>query len=596
MSETSDHRQREIRFGAYVRELTVQQREVSYNDLAPKPIMSPDGEALPYRPERVDLRPIDAYRLIAPYLQMRLMEQLRAVIPLALYLMLFQILILNQDVANAGIITAGLLAVILGLMLFMEGLKVGLMPFGEMLGSKLPSKATLPVVLIVTFMLGIGVTFAEPAIGALKTAGAGVDVTAAPLLWSLLNQWADVLVLVVGASVGLAAVLGTMRFLYGWSLKPMIYITLAPVLALTVYMSGRPELAVVLGLAWDSGAVTTGPVTVPLVLSLGIGIAASASKASDTLSGFGIVTLASLFPILGVMGLALFVSMSGDSASIIAAAQAAQGVTGEIPWYESTPGVEIVLGIRAIVPLVLFLLFVLSLVLKERLHRPGIISYGIALCVLGMVVFNLGLTYGLSMLGGQSGSMVPGAFTSLEHVAGSPLFNIAMGVTIALLFAWFLGFGATLAEPALNALGATVEHLTNGAFRKATLMYAVSFGVGCGIAIGVAKMLYGIPIAWLLLPAYSVAIVLTWLSSEAFVNVAWDSAGVTTGPVTVPLVLSMGLGFGEAVGSIDGFGILSMASIGPIIAVLSTGLIIEARVKRRHKKMEAAEGDAGQPA
>jgi hypothetical protein len=588
----SDHRQREIRFGAYVRELTVQQRELSYNDLAPKPVIGPDGEPEPYRPARVQLRPIDAYRLIAPYLQQRIVEQMRAVIPLALYLMLFQILILNQDVANAGIIAAGLVAVIIGLMLFMEGLKVGLMPFGETLGSKLPSKATLPVVLTVTFLLGIGVTFAEPAIGALKTAGAGVDVVAAPFLWSLLNQWADVLVLVVGASVGLAAVLGTMRFLYGWSLKPMIYITLTPVLGLTMYMSGQPDLAVVLGLAWDSGAVTTGPVTVPLVLSLGIGIAAAASKASDTLSGFGIVTLASLFPILGVMGLALYVSTTTDPASIIAAAQAVSAATGELPWYETTPGVEVVLGVRAIVPLVIFLLIVLMLVLKEKLHRPGIISYGIGLCVVGMVVFNLGLTYGLSMLGGQSGSMVPGAFTSLEHVSGSPLFNMAMGVTISLLFAWFLGFGATLAEPALNALGATVEDLTNGAFRKSMLMYAVSLGVGFGIASGVAKMLYDIPIAWMLIPAYLVAVVLTWLSSEAFVNVAWDSAGVTTGPVTVPLVLSMGLGFGDAVGSIDGFGILSMASIGPIIAVLTTGLVVEYRVKRRHQKMEAAVGAA----
>jgi Protein of unknown function (DUF1538) len=586
----SDHRQREIRFGAYVRELTVQQREVSYNDLAPKPEVGSDGEIEPYRPARVELRPIDAYRLIAPYFQLRLAEQLRAVIPLGLYLMLFQVLILNQDVADAGIIAAGLVAVILGLMLFMEGLKVGLMPFGETLGTKLPSKATLPAVLIVTFLLGISVTFAEPAIGALKTAGAGVDVVAAPYLWALLNLWADVLVLVVGACVGLAAVIGTLRFLYGWSLKPLIYMTLTPVLLLTLYMTSQPDLAVVLGLAWDSGAVTTGPVTVPLVLSLGIGIAAAASKASDTLSGFGIVTLASLFPILGVIGLALFVAQVSDPASIIEAARAAGSATGDLPWYETTPGLEVVLGIRAIVPLVLFLLIVLRVVLKERLQRPGIITYGIGLCVLGMVMFNLGLTYGLSKLGGQSGSMVPGAFTDLDHVAGSPLFNVAMGVTISLLFAWFLGFGATLAEPALNALGATVEDLTNGAFRKSTLMYAVSLGVGFGIATGVAKMLYEIPIAWLLIPAYLVAVVLTWLSSEAFVNVAWDSAGVTTGPVTVPLVLSMGLGFGDAVGSIDGFGILSMASIGPIIAVLTTGLVVEYRVKRRHLKMEAAMG------
>ena len=145
-----------------------------------------------------------------------------------------------------------------------------------------------------------------------------------------------------------------------------------------------------------------------------------------------------------------------------------------------------------------------------------------------------------------------------------------------------LGFGATLAEPALNALGMTVENLTNGSFKKQTLMYAVSLGVAFGISVGVAKIIFDIPIAYLLVPGYLIAIALTVLSNEEFVNIAWDSAGVTTGPVTVPLVLAMGLGFGNALGAIEGFGILSMASIGPIIAVLSTGLYIKWKIRRRH--------------
>ena len=148
--------------------------------------------------------------------------------------------------------------------------------------------------LFITLLLGIGVTFAEPAIGALQAAGQNISVERAPYLYALLNDWAGVLVLVVGASVGLAAVLGTVRFLYGWSLKPLIYLALAPVLALTIYCALDPDLRVTLGLAWDAGAVTTGPVTVPLVLSLGIGISAAAGKSDSGLSGFGIVTLASL--------------------------------------------------------------------------------------------------------------------------------------------------------------------------------------------------------------------------------------------------------------------------------------------------------------
>jgi hypothetical protein len=569
----------EIRFGSFVREATITQKVISANDWV-RHIEETKTRGLGGM-RSVELRSIDVYRLVAPYLSTRFMEQVRAVVPLALYLLLFQIFILRQDVANAGLITAGLVAVMLGLMLFMEGLKVGLMPFGETLGIKLPVHSPLPVVLVIAFILGIGVTFAEPAIGALKTAGQIVDVNAAPYLYALLNEWSELLVLVVGIGVGLAAVLGTIRFLYGWSLKPFIYLTLIPVLTLTFYMSTDPLMAPVLGLAWDSGAVTTGPVTVPLVLSLGIGIAAAAGRGDSSLSGFGIVTLASLFPILAVEGLALYVISQQTPQEIIAAASLVSTAAGS-SWMEESPGLEIIGGIRAIVPLVLFLLFVLMVVVRQKLSKPYITAYGIVLCVIGMIVFNIGLTYGLSMLGQQSGSLVPGAFSPIETMKESPLYSIIVGLFIAIAFAWLLGFGATLAEPALNALGLTVENLTNGAFKKSVLMYAVSFGVGCGIAIGVARIIYGWPLVWLVLPGYLLAIVFTWLSTEEFVNIAWDSAGVTTGPVTVPLVLAMGLGFGKAMEAMDGFGILAMASIGPILSVMATGLWINWKVKRKH--------------
>ena len=575
---------KEIRFGAFVREVNSTHKYLSYNDVTPKPEFDANGNEIPYQAPAYRLTRTDAFRLIRPYVSVRLLDQLRAVIPLAIYLVLFQLIVLREEVQDAWIISAGLLAVIIGLMLFMEGLRVGLMPFGESLGTSLPTKSRLPVVLLVALLLGIGVTFAEPAIGALKAAGAIVQVQSAPYLYTLLNHWAETLVLVVGIGVGAAAVLGTLRFLYDWSLKPLIYLTLVPTIGLTLYISADPELSKMLGLAWDSGAVTTGPVTVPLVLSLGIGIAAAAGKGGNSMSGFGIVTLASLFPIIGVMGLALYVSTVTPVETILALVESTSSAQSMItPWYAQTPWVEIISGVRAIVPLVIFLLLVMHFLLREKLHQPDHIAYGIALCVIGMIVFNIGLTYGLSKLGAQSGSLVPASFAAIEGVDSSPLYGVLTGLFVALGFAWILGFGATLAEPALNALGLTVENLTNGAFRKSTLMLAVSFGVGCGIALGVTKIIFDIPIAYLLIPGYLFALGLTWLSSEEYVNVAWDSAGVTTGPVTVPLVLSMGLGFGNAVDAVEGFGILSMASIGPIISVLSVGIWVNWKVKRAHR-------------
>jgi len=574
---------RKIRFGSYIREITIQQKLISYNDLAPEIKQDSAGNDIPYVPPKLKLRNIDIYRLVQPYVSIRLYDQIKAVLPLALYLILFQLFILRQDLTDSWVIMAGLVSVIIGLMLFMEGLKVGLMPFGETIGNILPTKSPLYVVLTVTFLLGIGVTFAEPAIGALKTAGSIVDVAKAPYLYTLLNEWSGVLVLIVGMGVGLAAVLGTLRFINGWSLKPFIYCTMVPTLGLTLYIMTDPELSKVLGLAWDCGAVTTGPVTVPLVLSLGIGIASSAGKGHSSLSGFGIVTLASLFPIIGVMILAIFVASTTSVDSIIASASQIDNAAHVIPWHELTPWQEIILGVRAIIPLVLFLILVMYFILNEKIKNKVVTIYGISLCVIGMVVFNVGLSYGLAKLGGQSGGLVPAAFTNITLVENSPLYSLAMGISIAALFAWFLGLGATLAEPALNALGTTVENLTNGAFKKSMLMYAVSIGVAFGIAIGVLKIIFDIPIAYLILPGYVLGLILTSLSTEEFVNIAWDSAGVTTGPVTVPLVLAMGLGFGSAMGSVEGFGILSMASICPIIAVLSTGLWVQWKINRRHQ-------------
>lgn len=569
-----------IRYGDFIKEVQVNHTQLSYNDLTPKEHQ--------VQSKRIALRSIDVYRLIAPYVQVRLFEQLRALVPLALYLMLFQLLILRQTVQEGTLITLGLLAVIVGLMFFMEGIKQGLMPFGETIGNTLPKKVSLGAVLFIAFLLGIGVTFAEPAIGALKAAGSLVEVHKAPYLYAMLNLYAGVLVLIVGMGVGLAAVLGTLRFLYGWSLKPFIYVTLLPTLGLTAYLMSDPQLSTVLGLAWDSGAVTTGPVTVPLVLSLGIGIAAASGKGDSSLSGFGIVTLASLFPIIGVMGLALFLSMTVSPAQIIdmISMPAAQSIT--LPWYETTPGLEIILGIRAIVPLVIFLWIIMKLVLKQKFQNAGTLTYGIVLAVLGMIIFNVGLTYGLSKLGAQSGSIIPAAFSSLHLEDGSvleALYPYGVGLVIAVAFAWVLGFGATLAEPALNALGMTVETLTQGVFKKRLLMMSVSLGVAFGIALGIVKIIFNVPLGWIIIPLYLLAALLTYLSTEEFVNIAWDSAGVTTGPITVPLVLAMGLGFGGALEAIDGFGILSLASIAPIISVLITG--IWAQKKSRVKEQKA---------
>jgi hypothetical protein len=552
---------RRLRYGEFLGAVRVKQRRVSYRD-----VHADAGHGKRHAPR---LRLLDIHRLLTPYVSVRFFEQLRAVVPLALFLALFQIAALRADVQQGELIAFGMLAVMVGLMLFMDGVKYGLMPFSENIGFNLPNRATPAVVLGFAFLLGAVATYAEPAIGALRAAGSGVDPLRAPWLHLLLTRYPDRLVLAVGIGVGLAVVVGMLRFFFAWRMKTLIIATLFPCLALTAYAGFDPRLAPIIGLAWDCGAITTGPVTVPLVLALGIGVAASAGQEDNPLAGFGIVTLASLFPAIAVM--LVGIGLVGEVPNP-AALPAIVGAGDTAAWWNETPVAELVAALRAIGPLILLLWLVQRFLVGDAVKQRNIIAYGVIVAVLGMALFNLGLSIGLIPLGNQAGGTVPSAFSSAA--GGEALYSYPIGIGLTLVFAATLGYGATVAEPALNAMGVTVENLTDGAFPKQLLIQAVATGVALGIAVGVAKIVFGWSMLPLLLVGYSVALAATLGSSEEYVALAWDSAGVTTGPVTVPLVLALGLGLGQAVGAAEGFGILAMASLGPILSVLLVGFWI----------------------
>jgi hypothetical protein len=562
--------EQKVRYGDYLRFARRKMRKISYNEV----VAYDAGHR-----RRVRLRAVDVHRLLTPYVSVRFLDQMRAVVPLALFLAAFQWFVLSAPIAKAAGVAGGLVLVMAGLMLFMEGVKHGLMPFSESIGYNMPQRSPAFAVLSVAFVLGAMATFAEPAIGALKAAGSFLAQEDSPLLYALLHEKSAYLVLAVALGVGLAVLVGILRFIKGWSLKTLIILTLVPSLSLTAWLAFQPEFAPVLGLAWDCGAITTGPVTVPLVLAIGIGVSAATSQEDNPLSGFGIVTLASLFPALAVMLLAVIVSWSGTET--VAAPHLAHTPT----WQEGAFFADAIAALRAILPLTLFLWLIQRGVLREKLSQPKIIAYGIVVAILGMTLFVSGLDFGLVELGTQAGGLLPTAFAKVSNLPRSPLYPYEMGIGLVLLFAALMGFGATIAEPALNAMGITVENLTDGAFRRQTLIHAVAAGVGLGTALGVAKILFDVPLAAMLLPGYLLALAMTIFSSEEYVNLAWDSAGVTTGPVTVPLVLAMGLGLGQAVHAREGFGILAMASVGPIVSVLAVGLWInfKLKLKRRNK-------------
>lgn len=559
---------RKLRYGLYLGAIQRHERQIAFGELM---------EAEQKAKIKPKLRAIDLHRLVTPYVTVRFAEQLSAVIPLALVLIGFQALALRTSLIDAEVVSIGIFAVILGLMLFMEGVKLGLMPFAENIGFTMPGKVNPGVMLGFGLLLGAAATIAEPAIGALQAAAAGVSPERAPWLRQLLGPYALWLVFAIAGGVGLAVVVGMLRTMFNWRLKTLVLIVVPPLLALTAWCAQQPDLAPVIGLAWDAGAITTGPVTVPLVLAVGVGVAASVGRSDNPLSGFGVVTLASLFPVIAVLAVAIHLSGQGAGGMLPIDPPA------DINWTTQTPFAEILGALRAIVPLVLLLVLVQTLVLRQKIRQGNIFVYGILVALCGMAVFNLGLTSGLVALGDQAGTNVPWAFSPHRETGAPPLYPYALGITMTLIFAFVIGYGATVAEPALNAMGMTVENLTDGAFRKRMLIHAVAAGVGIGAALGVARILFNLPLWMLLLAGYALACAMTFVSREEIVNLAWDSAGVTTGPVTVPLLLALGLGLGEAVGAAEGFGILAMCSVGPIVTVLGTGLWIDLHTRRRRR-------------
>lgn len=531
----------------------------------------------------VKVTPQLVFAILGPYVYEKAQAQVSAVLPISGFLFLFQLIVLRQGISDTLGIAGGLFSVMLGLMFFMEGLRAGLMPLGQNIGATLPARAVLPLVLGVAFILGLGATLAEPAISTLKAAGANVKPGDAPLLFEMLNRSSALLVGSVGVGVGIATMLGVFRFVRKWRLQVILIPSLALCLLLTIVAAMNPITRSLISLAWDTGAITTGPVTVPLVLALGIGVSAVLGESETGMSGFGIVTLASLWPVIMVLTASLGVFYSGsylesaDAGSFLEAASAAS--TTSSPTLIGLFSASILAAIQAIVPLVLLLFLVQRFLLREEIRNLDQIILGIVFCLAGLGLFTLGLLSGLVPLGQQVGGNVPLAFAPPVELYGE-----TVGKTIAIAFAFILGYGATLAEPALNALGLTVEDVTAGAIKKFLLMHTVAFGVGLGLAVGIAKIMFNWPLEYLVLPSYALLTIITLLSEEEFINIGWDSAGVTTGPITVPLVLALGLGIGTNVNVPAGFGMLAMASIGPILTVLLLGLLVSKTGRTRPQR------------
>jgi len=518
-----------------------------------------------------------AVRIVAPYTGHQFLEQFIVVVPVVAYLAFFQWVILRWGFEQIALIACGIMLVIVGLMFFMEGVKIGILPLGEAIGHILPQRTGTAGILIFSFLLGLLAAYGEPVIGSLQSAGSGVDAQRAPLLYTLLLGKPWYIVAAISVGVGIAFLVGMLRYIRGWSIKPIVLTLVGIAAALTLVAARDADMAAAMGLAWDAGAVIAGPVSTPLILALGIGVCAASGRSDSGMAGFGSVGLMSLFPIIMVL-LVIFFLRQTDYIEVAATATQLKNAS-EIT-LSTLLAESLINGARAIIPVFVFLWLVLRVWLQERESGIPLSHFLLAggFAIFGLFLFNFGLSIGLGEIGNQVGQRLPHSF----HPPETALYPTEIGKIIVVLFGGLLGYGATLAEPAFNTLGQEVEEITQGAFKKWLFSQAVAIGVGAGAALGLASLIYGIDLLLLLLPPYAVLFVLTLVSDEKYNSIAWDGGAVTTGPVTVPLKITIGIALSHATGFSEGFGILALASAFPIMNILLLGLY----VRRQERKME----------
>lgn len=527
--------------------------------------------------------------VVGPYVLGKLKEQFKAILPITLFLLIFQFAVFRIfDLDHPITIALGMCCVVIGLMLFIEGLRVGMMPLGENIGSTMPAKARIWIILIVVCILGIAANMAEPAISTLRILGEKISPQNAPLLFDYLNKRTDLILWMVSIGVGIGALHGILRIIRDWSLRSSVLPVLALAFILTIVAAFDKNASSLIGVVWDAGGITTGTVTAPLLLALGVGMATALGKNKNGTAGFGTIALCSLWPIVVVLSMGLVHSWTGnfmtpdEGEKYLAAHAASTSAAGDSVF--SLIGQFLVSSAQAILVLMLILILTQRFVLHEKIRDIKRVALGIAFALIGLVFFKMGLEWGLSPLGDQVGhnsviSFSNSGFESLfPGLSADGRYGTFWGKVVVLLFGFIVGYGATLAEPALAALGFTVEDVTAGAFKKRLVMHTVGIGVGIGLVIGVAKILCDWPTMWVIVPSYALAVVLTLLSDEKYVNIGWDSGGVTTGDITSPVLIALGLGVAVASGALDGFLLIAMGSIWPIIAVLAMGILVKKKI------------------
>ena len=473
-------------------------------------------------------------------------EAVSSVLPIAMIVLAlaFTIAPLNGPTVLLFVLSAAVL--IFGMTLFTLGSEIAMTPMGEMVGARLSERRSLSFLVVAGFLMGAVITIAEPDLTVLAA-----QVPAFPN---------SVLIFSVAAGVGLFLVLGLLRIVLRKRLNQMLLVLYAIVFLLAIFADND-----FLPVAFDSGGVTTGPITVPFILALGVGVAAVRGGQSAEEDSFGLVALCSIGPILAVLVLAMFF----DPASSQYAAETPALLAA---WEDVLPALlsafphylrEVSLALLPILLVfAIFQIFWLKLPARRLLRMVSGIVYTLAGLCLFLAAVNVG-------------------FLPVGYALGGRLAALSANWVIVPL-AMLMGFFIVRAEPAVHVLNEQVSEITDGVIGKRTMLYTLSLGVAASLGLAMTRLLTGLSIWYFVLPGYALALGMSFFVPRVFTAIAFDSGGVASGPMTATFLLPFALGAVEALGGnpmADAFGLVAMVAMTPLIAIQALALIYAIRTR-----------------
>lgn len=486
----------------------------------------------------------------------KLQESLAAVLPiLAIVLILsFTIAPLPTSVLMAFLFGAVLLVV--GMMFFSLGAELAMSPMGERVGACITKTRRVGIMLTLGFLLGFLITISEPDLQVLAN-----QVQAVPNM---------VLIVTVAVGVGLFLCFAMLRMLLSVPLNTMLVGFYIVVFVLAMFVP-KDFLAV----AFDSGGVTTGPMTVPFIMAMGVGVSAIRSDKHSANDSFGLVALCSIGPILAVLILSLIFRPDGGSYTAVVIPEIGDSAALWQLFFVAFPTYFKEIAVSLLPIAAFFAVFdLVSLHLeRKQLIRIGV---GLAYTYLGLVIFLTGVNVGFMPAGNYLGSVIAGL--SCNWII----------IPIGMLIGYFI----VMAEPAVYVLMRQVEELTDGAIPGSAMKHSLSIGVAVSVGLAMIRVLTGISIFYLLVPGYAVAIVLSFFVPKLFTAIAFDSGGVASGPMATTFLLPFAMGACSAVGGnivTDAFGVVAMVAMTPLIIIQLIGLAYKFKTTAQRKKPPVAE-------